>query len=102
MQKPLLNAKKADGDGRKEGQMEGQTDGQMDGWPAGRTDGWMDGHNGQMEKLRNGTTDIAGYKVACTRLKMRFNPETRSTNLSRVVIKVIKVIKLFISTNIFL
>ena len=46
MQKPLLNAKKADGDGRKEGQMAGQTDGQMDGWPAGRPaeqmDGWMD------------------------------------------------------------
>ena len=29
----------------------------------------------QMEKLKNGTTDVAGYKVACTRLKMGFNPE---------------------------
>ena len=71
MQKPFLNAEKADGDGRKEG----QTDGQMDGWPTSRQNRWTDGQNGQMEKLRNGTTDIAGYKVACTRLKMRFNPE---------------------------
>ena len=56
MQKPLLNAEKADGDGQKEG----KTDGQTDGRPAGQTDGRTDGQNGQMEKLRNGTTDIVG------------------------------------------
>ena len=77
-------------DGRKDRRMDRWTDGR----PAVRTDGRMDGQNGQKEKLRNGTTDIAGYKVACTRLKMRFNPETRLTNLSRVVIKVIKVINI--------
>ena len=54
MQKPFLNAEKADGDGRKEG----QTDGQMDEWPTSRQNRWTDGQNGQMEKLRNGTTDI--------------------------------------------
>ena len=43
MQKPFLNAEKADGDGGKEGQMDGQTDGQMDGWPAGRPNRWTDG-----------------------------------------------------------
>ena len=44
-------------------------DGWIDGHTNKRTDGRMDGQNRQMEKLRNGTTDIAGYKVACTRLK---------------------------------
>ena len=39
----------------------------------GRTDGRIDGQ--QTERLRHGTTDIAGYKVACTRLKTGFNPE---------------------------
>ena len=58
MQKPLLNAKKLM-------VMDGRMDGQMDRWTAGRTDG----RNGQMEKLRNGTTDIAGYNVVCTRQK---------------------------------
>ena len=62
MQKPLLNAKKLM-------VMDGRMDGQMDRWTAGRTDGRRDGRNGQMEKLRNGTTDIAGYKVVCTRQK---------------------------------
>ena len=83
MQKPLLNTEKADGDGRKEEQIDRRkdrwTDRPTDRWtddrPAGQTDGRMDGQYGQMEKLRNGTTDIAGYKVACTQLIMRFNAE---------------------------
>ena len=57
MQKPLLNAEKADGDGRKEGQMDRQTDGQMDEWPAGRpnrwTDGWTVRVDGETEKWNN-------------------------------------------------
>ena len=57
MQKPLLNAKKkTDGDGRKDR----RTDREMDRWmEAGQTDGRTNGQNRQMEKLRNGTTDIA-------------------------------------------
>ena len=62
MQKPLLNAKKLM-------VMDGRMDGPMDRWTAGQTDGCRDGRNGQMEKLRNGTTNIAGYKVVCTRQK---------------------------------
>ena len=58
-----------------DGRKDRWTDRQMAGQPADRTDGRTDGQNGQMEKLRNGTTDKAGYKIACTRLKMRFNPE---------------------------
>ena len=46
MQKPLLNTEKAEGDGRKDGQMDGQTNGKMDGWlasrPAEQMDGWRD------------------------------------------------------------
>ena len=53
MQKLFLNAEKADGDGRKEG----QTDGQMDGWPTGRqfrwTDGWTERADGETEKRNN-------------------------------------------------
>ena len=77
MQKPLLNDKKTDGDGLKDRRTDRWTEIWTDERPASRTDEWTDGRNGQMEKLRNGTTDIAGYKVACTRLKMGFNPETR-------------------------
>ena len=58
-----------------DGRKDRRTDRWTDGRPAGSLDGRTDGQNGQMEKLRNGTTDIAGYKVACTRLKTGFNPE---------------------------
>ena len=56
--------------------MYGRTDRRTDGWTASRLDRWTDGWtDGQMEKLRNVTTDIAGFKVACTQLKMGFDPE---------------------------
>ena len=55
--------------------MDGRKDRWTDGRLAGRTDGRTDGQNGQIKKLRNRTTDIVGYKVACMRLKMGFNPE---------------------------
>ena len=51
---------------------------------ASQTDWWTDGQCMQMEKLKNGTTDIAGYKVACTRLKMGFNPEKISFLVHRL------------------
>ena len=60
-------------DGRTDGWAEGLMDGRMDGLEDGQIDGRMDGQ--QTERLRHGTTDIAGYKVACTRLKTGFNPE---------------------------
>ena len=44
------------------------TDGWMDRWKAGQlnrwTDGWTERADGETDQLRNGTTDIAGYKVA--------------------------------------
>ena len=55
--------------------MDGRKDRRRDGRPAGPSNGRTDGQNEQMEKLRNGTTDTVGYKVACMRLKMGFNPE---------------------------
>ena len=95
IQKPLLNAKKTKqkklSDGRKDRRMGRGTDGRTDGWTGGWTDRWTDGRTDgrmdgqQTERLRHGTTDIAGYKVACTRLKTGFNPETRSLDLSRVL-----------------
>ena len=51
-------------DGRTDGQMNRQTDGQRDGQRDGQMDGGMDGQ--KTKKLRNGPTDIAGFKVACT------------------------------------
>ena len=75
MQKPLLNDKKTDDDGWKDRRTGRWTDRWTEGRPASQTDERTDGWNRQMEKLRNGTTDIAGYKVTCTRLKMGFNPE---------------------------
>ena len=77
MQKPLRNDKKTDDDGWKDRWTGRWTDRWMEGRPASQTDERTDGRNRQMEKLRNGTTDIAGYKVACPRLKMGFNPLTR-------------------------
>ena len=64
--------------------MDGRKDRWTDGQPAGQTDGRTDGQNGQMEKLRNGTTDIAGYKVTCMRLKMGFNPEKKISKVHRL------------------
>ena len=60
MQKTLLIAVKTNSDGRKDGRTDRQTDGQRDG----QMDGGMDGQ--KTKKLRNGPTDIAGFKVACT------------------------------------
>ena len=45
MQKPLLNAKKADGDGQKEGK--------TDGWPNRWTDAWTEWADGETEKWNN-------------------------------------------------
>ena len=77
--KPLLNAKKTNMtvmDGKTDGWAERLMDGRMDGLEDGQIDGRMDGQ--QTERLRHGTTDIAGYNVACMRLKIGFNPETIS------------------------
>ena len=53
MQKPLLNAEKADGDGRREGQMDGHMDGGPAGWPNRWTDRWTDRPDGETEKGNN-------------------------------------------------
>ena len=54
MQKPLLNAKKADGDGQKEGKTDGRTDrGLAAGWPNRWTDGWTERADGETEKWNN-------------------------------------------------